>query len=506
MVSARVGRLTAALLFFALACFGSGLAYAADPRDDVRRVNAFVSKSVDAAEAGDLVAARRAYDQYSSAWMDLEHEVRLTSRDSYRAIERAMTGVSAAFAADPVNADQVIASLDALDHEQDLFIDGAAVASSAQPAAQTGTAPTTAPTMGGLLGVLADARAALAKSDYATATARLKSFQTTWVAVEGEVKTRSANDYRQTETDMGLASGLAGQGSPEALAVVDRLAARLQPYQQAQTYGIFDAAIILLREGLEALLVIVALSAFLKKSGSLGGQRWLWGGAVSGLLGSVALGLAIQASLGAVINPSNREVMEGLIGLFAAGMLVYVSYWLHSKASLGGWQTYINQRTTRAVAGGQLLGLAVLAFLAVFREGAETSLFYLGMASNISNTDLLIGLGLGFGLLVALGMLMIVAGVRIPMRPFFTVASLLVFYLCFKFVGTGIHVLQVAGVIPDGSTSLLVSVDAIGVYPTWPTTIAQLVLLTAAAWVVLRPRLAPNAVRLARLAAGLLVV
>jgi len=227
---------------------------------------------------------------------------------------------------------------------------------------------------------------------------------------------------------------------------------------------------------------------------------------VSGLLGSVALGLAIQASLGAVINPSNREVMEGLIGLFAAGMLVYVSYWLHSKASLGGWQTYINQRTTRAVAGGQLLGLAVLAFLAVFREGAETSLFYLGMASNISNTDLLIGLGLGFGLLAALGMLMIVAGVRIPMRSFFTVASLLVFYLCFKFVGTGIHALQVAGVIPDGSTTLLVSVDAIGMYPTWPTTIAQLFLLTAAAWVVLRPRLAPNAVRLARLAAGLLVV
>ncbi len=508
MVSVRVGRLTAALLLFALACFGSGRAYAAGPQQDVEQANALVSQSTDAARAGDLTGARRAYDRYTSAWLDIEDGVRASSRDSYRAIERAMKGVSAAFAADPVDADQVIASLDALDHQQDLFIDGqpassgSVASSSAQPAPQTGTTPT----IGGLLGLLGDARAALAKSDYATATARMKSFETTWVAVEGEVKTRSANDYRQTETDMGLASGLASQGSPEALAVVDRMATRLQPYQQAQTYGIFDAAIILLREGLEALLVIVALSAFLKKSGSLGGQRWLWGGAVSGLLGSVALGLVIQASLGAVINPSNREIMEGVIGLFAAAMLVYVSYWLHSKASLGGWQTYINQRTTQAVAGGQLLGLAVLAFLAVFREGAETSLFYLGMASNISNTDLLIGLGLGFGLLSALGMLMVVAGVRIPMRPFFTVASLLVFYLCFKFVGTGIHALQVAGVIPDGSTTLLVSVDVIGLYPTWPTTIAQLVLLAAAVWVVLGPRLAPNAVRVARLAAGLLVV
>jgi FTR1 family protein len=251
---------------------------------------------------------------------------------------------------------------------------------------------------------------------------------------------------------------------------------------------------------------MVALSAFLKKSDNVAGQRWLWSGATAGLLVSVALGLSIQAFFGAIINPTNRELMEGVIGLFAAAMLLYVSYWLHSRASLSGWQAYISQRTSQAVAGGQLFGLAVLAFLAVFREGAETALFYLGMASSITNADLLIGLGAGVAILAAVGFLMLVVGVRIPMRPFFTVASVLVFYLCFKFVGTGIHALQVAGVIPAGSASFLVGVDAIGVYPTWPTTIAQLVLLGLVALVLLRPRLKSNRIRLARVFAGLLVL
>jgi len=109
-------------------------------------------------------------------------------------------------------------------------------------------------------------------------------------------------------------------------------------------------------------------------------------------------------------------------------------------------------------------------------------------------------------LLVALGFLMVVVGVRIPMRPFFTAASVLVFYLCFKFTGTGIHALQVAGVLPDGSASFLASVDAVGVYPTWPTTIAQLVLLVVAACVVLRGRLRSTSINLSRVLAGMFLL
>ncbi|HEV7666101.1 MAG TPA: FTR1 family protein, partial [Chloroflexota bacterium] len=438
----------------------------------------------------------------------------------YVAVEKAMTGVATAFAATPQQAGQVVQALAALDAEHQAFITGqpasSAGVSSAAPAsgvtaANGATAPNSASgsagttggptTMAGVVGLLTDAQAALGRGDYATATARLKTFETSWLDVEGEVKTRSADDYRQTETDMALAESLAAQQSPQAGNVISRMVGRLQSYTQAQQqYGVFDATIILLREGLEALLVIVALSAFLKRSGNRAGEGWLWSGAVAGLLLSIALGLAIQAFFGAIINPSNREIMEGSIGLIAAAMLVYVSYWLHSKASLGGWQSYISTQTRHAIGGGRMVGLGVLAFLAVFREGAETALFYLGMASNIANTDLLIGLGLGFVILAVLGVLMVVVGMRIPMRPFFTVASLLVFYLCFKFVGMGLHGLQVAGVVPSGSAAYLPSLDVIGLYPTWPTTIAQLILLGGGLWVLLRDRIGSRPARGAKAA------
>jgi high-affinity iron transporter len=233
----------------------------------------------------------------------------------------------------------------------------------------------------------------------------------------------------------------------------------------------------------------------LKRSETRAGQAWLWLGALAGLGLSVVLGFAIQAFFGTIVNPANRELVEGVIGLFAAAMLVYVSYWLHSKATLSGWQSYISGRTRGALKGGSLVGIAVLAFLAVFREGAETALFYLGMVGSISNGDLLMGLAIGFGGLAILGFLLVVVGVRIPMRPFFAIASVLVFYLCFKFLGTGIHALQVSGMVPPASAEFLPSLDAVGLYPTWPTTIAQLLLLGLAAWVLLRARVTRLAAR-----------
>ncbi|HEY2592705.1 MAG TPA: FTR1 family protein [Chloroflexota bacterium] len=354
--------------------------------------------------------------------------------------------------------------------------------------AQTSTTAE-APTVATLLDQLSAAQTALANNDYATAASQLNAFHSTWPSVEGQIKTRSATDYRQTETDMGLAATLAAQGSPDTQAVVERMATRLQPYDEsAPHYGVFDAAIILLREGLEALLVIAALSAVLKRSGTSVGQAWLWIGALAGLALSVVLGFAIQAFFGTIINPTNRELVEGVVGLFAAAMLVYVSYWLHSKATLSGWQSYISSRTRGALKGGSLVGIALLAFLALFREGAETALFYLGMVGSISNGDLLMGLAIGFGGLAILGFLLVVVGVRIPMRPFFAIASVLVFYLCFKFLGTGIHALQVSGMVPPASAEFLPSLDAVGLYPTWPTSIAQLLLLGLAVGVLLHDR------------------
>ena len=459
---------------------------AAGPQEDLKDANAIVQTALKAARAGDLATAKREYERYENAWFTIEDGIRERSRDAYRTIERYMADVSTALAATPMDGAKVTAALTSLDREQRLFIEGKPASSLGDTtAAPAGTGATT---IRSLLVLLQTAQTALSKGDYPGAVAPLKAFQNAWLDVEGEVKTRSAGDYRQTESDMALAYNLATQNAPEALSVVNRMTARLEPYQQATSYGIFDASIILLREGLEALLVLVALLAFLQKSGNPRAQGWIWSGAGVGLFCSILLGFAIQVFFSAIINPNNRELMEGVIGLVAAAMLIYVSYWLHSNASLAGYQQQISERTTEAIQGGRLFGLAVLAFLAVFREGAETALFFLGMVGNITIPDLLMGLAIGFAGLAVIGFLMVGVGIRIPLRPFFTVASVLVFYLCFKFVGTGIHGLQIAGILPTAGASYLPAVDALGMYNTWPTTVAQLMLLAGAVAVVLIER------------------
>ncbi|WJH35974.1 FTR1 family protein [Paenibacillus sp. CC-CFT747] len=113
-------------------------------------------------------------------------------------------------------------------------------------------------------------------------------------------------------------------------------------------------------------------------------------------------------------------MIGGYTGLFAAVMLIYMSYWLHSKASLASWKQYIHSKGTNALAAGSLWSIAILAFLAVFREGTETVLFFIGMASSISTASLLGGIAIGAALLSVIAALILKAGVRIPMRPFFS--------------------------------------------------------------------------------------
>lgn len=107
--------------------------------------------------------------------------------------------------------------------------------------------------------------------------------------------------------------------------------------------------------------------------------------------------------------------------------------------------------------------------MAVFREGAETTIFYLGMAPAISTGDLLLGIGIGMLLLGIAAWLMLVGGVRLPVRLFFRIIRFFVFYLGFKFIGTGIHNLQVAGVVGTTPIPFLPAIPVLGIYPTWQT-------------------------------------
>ncbi len=460
------------LAIFSLWLAGASLVKADSAQDSLEDANGHIEKASAAAQAGDLNLAKQEYQTFNKLWLDIEDGVKAKSKDSYVAIEQKITAIEIVLSKTPVDNKALAEAFDQLVETNDVFI-------KAKSAGANGTTAPTA-TINTVLAKLDEVRSLQAKGDYAAATQGIKDFKSGWLDVEGVVKTRSPQDYSQTENDIALATDLLTQQSPRSQEILNRLYSRLSPYTANNRYGIFDATLILLREGLEALLVVVALLTFLKKSGNPGKQGWVWAGVGAGIGLSVLLAVVIQLIFSNTVNSSNRELVEGLTGLIAATMLIYVSYWMHSKSSAGAWQQYIKRKSTAAMAKGSLIGLSLLAFLSIFREGAETALFYLGIGPSISTGDLVIGLGLGMGMLVGLGVLLIVVGIRLPMGPFFRVASLLVFFLCFKFIGTGIHALQLAGVLPNHPAEYLPANDFFGTFSSWEPTAAQLVLVAAA--------------------------
>jgi high-affinity iron transporter len=345
-----------------------------------------------------------------------------------------------------------------------------------------------------LLSHLDTAGAAATSADASAATEALAAFRGSWTQVESLVKGRSTDTYARVENDLATASAALTARGPDyaaARAAIADMRAQLVPLVAAKaSYGAFDAALILLREGVEALLVVAALLAFLTKTGQPEKRGWIWGGGAAGILASVLIALVITATFSATETAgTDRELLEGVTGLFAAAMLVYMSWWLHSKSNLAGWQRYIRERSGAALARNSLLGLSLVAFLAVFREGAETALFYVGIAPSIALGDLALGLGVGAAGLVAIGLAVLVFGVRIPIRPFFLGTSALVYYLAFKFLGTGIHALQVSGIVSANPRAYLPDLGLVGAFPTVETTLAQGILLLAGlVWLASRRR------------------
>ena len=477
-----------------LVLIGPAATLAASPQQDVQRLDHEVDEAQQALTAGNLATARQAYQEFEDGWPSIEDGVRAVDRDQYRAIEAAMRDVRRSLLADPSDSTAAAAALARLHESNTRFIQTDASLTQAPAPASSNATLTDADRLRALVGYLDTAREDVARHDQAAALGAVKNFEAAWPEIEGLVHAKSPAAYTATEDDMAQAEALLrAQPARESDAdgVLVRMRERLEPLvAQGASYGVFDAFVIMLREGLEALLVIGALTAFLRRSGNADKQHWIWGGAGLGIVLSIVLAFGLQQVFQRAGASLGSEMVEGWVGLIAAAMLFYVSYWLHSKARLGAWQTYIHDKSTAALAGGSMVSLATIALLAVFREGAETAVFYLGIAPSISPADLLLGLGLGVVSLVLIGAALLMIGLRLPLRPFFLASSALIYYLGFKFVGTGLHALQVAGVL-RATPGPLPSSDALGVYPTWETALPQVLLLVVAAvviWASLRPR------------------
>jgi len=236
-----------------------------------------------------------------------------------------------------------------------------------------------------------------------------------------------------------------------------------------------QAAIILLREGLEAMLVIAALAGYLRKAGAAHRVGALYGGAL------VAVGASFIAAWAfAVFNSGDHsDVLEGVIILFAAALMLYVSGWLMVKQDPRGWQDYLAHKADSALAQDTVWAVGALAFLAVFREGAETVLFINALATTEGgwSAGLFGGLAAAtLGLVVLFYFINMIAQ-KLPLRPLFVITSAFLFAMAIKFIGEAVQEFQEQAIITVTEVKGSGFLTAIGLNPSMEALSIQLLVI-----------------------------
>ena len=276
----------------------------------------------------------------------------------------------------------------------------------------------------------------------------------------------------------------AAQGARDAIALDLPRVVELTRTTSGGWAAFFQSLLIIVREGFEAILVIGAVVAFLIKMGHRERLRSIWIGVAFGVAASAATAVVLATVFSHI--PASREIVEGVTMLIAVAVLFSVSYWLISKVEAAKWQKFIREKVNVALEHGGGKALVLVAFLAVYREGAETALFYQALFNEGTNVVLPLALGIVAGLVVLAFVFTLFYryGVKIPMRPFFAVTSVLLYYMAFVFMGKGIRELQEGNIIPITVMRGLPNVPSMGIFPSVETIAAQGLLILLFAFAV----------------------
>ena len=240
-------------------------------------------------------------------------------------------------------------------------------------------------------------------------------------------------------------------------------------------WSVFLASfIIIFREGLEAILVIAAISAYLVRSNNKPMLKVVYLSSLFAVFASVLAAIALHTVVG--LSGANQEIMEGGAMLLATVVLFFISNWMLSKSESEAWKNYVEGKVQSAVSTGSSFALGFAAFLAVFREGAETIIFYQAMLADAKEHMDMVWYGLGVGTIVLAFVFVIIrfGTVKLPLRPFFICTSALMYLMAIAFAGGGVKELQEADIIPVTPVDFVHSVEILGIYPTLETLIPQL--------------------------------
>ena len=415
-----------------------------------------------AISAKNLEQTRSAYKKMNSTWTVNEGVVRDNSTAHYGRIETAISFLRSAIETEPVDFSSVQSSFDDLKTAIDSFVKGEELAT----------------TEGNLtlkdgIQLLEKALDEFKAGKTQEASSNMKKFITIWPSIEGDVSTRNPSLYTRVESETPV---IMVKGSEKEYQ--DQLQALINDLSQIDTsasYNFFDAMLILLREGVEALLIVMALVTTLKAAKMNKGLKWVYTGAVMGILASLAIAVLLQFLFPAVSSGSNREIIEGAVGIFAVLMMILVGIWLHSKSSIKKWNDFMESQMKAVTATGSFISMFALSFLAVFREGAETILFYAGIYPRIDKAGFFLGIGLAFLVLFVLALIMNKASTYFKPHRIFLILTWLIYALAFKMLGVSIHALQLTNILPSHLMNGFPSIDWAGIYPSLEVVTCQLI-------------------------------
>jgi high-affinity iron transporter len=263
----------------------------------------------------------------------------------------------------------------------------------------------------------------------------------------------------------------------EAEALLDQAEAALAPEAESGIATFLGAFAILLREGLEALLVVIAMIAFLRKAERREALPYVHGGWVAALAaGGVTWAVATYA-IG--ISGASREITEGFGALLAALILLSVGVWMHGKSQAAEWRRYIATKMQGALSRGSAWFLFGLAFIVVYREAFETILFYAALWNEGNGATILGGALAAVAVLAVIAIAMLRFSRTLPITEFFRYSAILIAILAVVLTGKGIGALQEAGMVPITSLAGVPRLALLGLFPTAEAIGAQLLMIAA---------------------------
>ncbi|MFW2106823.1 ferrous ion permease EfeU [Bacillus spizizenii] len=453
----------ALILFCLLMVFGSAAHAEDDPIAALIQLNKQMIESV---KGGDMDSAQQTFETFKAKWKKEEPSIKKENLSSHSKMDSNIAMISLSFINQ--DADKLKTQLEELSSHLETYQQAVVLkkTSSGQSRAS----------LTAYIQSLKDTKQLIEKKQLDEASSAIDNLITSWLAVEGDVVSQSKEAYTRSEENLALMKAEIGSHPEKVSKQIDEMIQLLEPIASS-SYSWWDAALIPIREGMEALLVIGALLTMTKKARVTRSSAWIWGGASAGMVVSLAAGIGVTLLFSSSVFGENNFLLGGITGVLSAVMLLYVGVWLHRNASMDKWREKINIQKSQALKKRSLLSFALIAFLAVVREGLETVIFFIGLVGKLPLTELIGGTAAGLIVLVIVGVLMIKLGMRIPLKPFFLLSMAVVLYMCVKFLGTGIHSLQLAGILPSDAESWLPSVSVLGIYPSVYSTIPQLLIL-----------------------------